>query len=57
MAKRIKEEKAKQGRWGMRLFIILIVGTVLAIVALWGAVRYNDAATPRDPGRTLQGGQ
>lgn len=57
MAKRIKEEKAKQGRWGMHVFVILVVGVALAIAVLWGAARYNNATTPREPGRTLQEGQ
>jgi hypothetical protein len=57
MEKPVKEEKAKQGRWGMRLFIVLVVGTVLAVIALWGAARYNNATTPREPGKTLLQGQ
>jgi hypothetical protein len=57
MNKQIKEEKAKQGRWGVHLLVVLVVGTILAIAALWGAARYNNDTTPRQPGRTLQQGQ
>ncbi|HET8535177.1 MAG TPA: hypothetical protein VFL74_06475 [Sphingomicrobium sp.] len=57
MEKPIEEEKAKQGRWGIRIFIVLVVGVALAILALWAAARYNNDTTPREPGRTLQQGQ
>lgn len=57
MDKKITEEKAKQGRWGVHLLIVLIVGVVLAVAVLWGAARYNNDTTPRQPGKTLQQGQ
>ena len=54
MDKQIKGERAKQGRWGVHILIVLVVGTILAIAVLWGAARYNHDTTPRQPGRTLQ---
>lgn len=57
MDKKITEEKAKQGRWGMRLLIVLVVGLALAVAALWAAARYNNDTTPRQPGKTLLQGQ
>ncbi|HVW55600.1 MAG TPA: hypothetical protein VHC00_07960 [Rhizobiaceae bacterium] len=57
MDKQIKGERAKQGRWGVHILIVLVVGTILAIAVLWGAARYNHDTTPRQPGRTLQQGQ
>ena len=36
MPKTIPTDKARQGRWGRHLLIILVVGLILAFVA-WGA--------------------
>jgi hypothetical protein len=40
-ATRLNATRARQGRWGKHLFWILIVSTVLAAIALFGAWSYR----------------
>jgi hypothetical protein len=54
--KTIKSEKAKQGRWGVPLLVILVIGMLLALV-VWGGVEiYGEKIAQPQPGKTLQGG-
>lgn len=43
---RVNATRARQGRWGKQVFWVLIVSTVLAAIALFGAwsFRANDLA-------------
>ena len=34
---RVNATRARQGRWGFHVFLVLLVGTVLAALALFGA--------------------
>jgi len=46
MSKIIPEEKARQGRWGRHVLIVLIVGLVLAFI-VWGILEiYGQAIEP-----------
>ena len=61
-ATRLNATRARQGRWGQHIFWIMIVSTVLAAIALFGAwgfrsgdlaaVEHNNGAkTPAEAGR------
>lgn len=53
MPKIVSEEKAKQGRWGGQVLIVLVVGLILAFV-VWGLVEiYGEAIDPAE-GTTSQ---
>lgn len=45
-APRLNATRARQGRWGQHIFWILVVSTILAAIALFGAwsFRANDLA-------------
>jgi len=46
MTKTIPTDKARQGRWGRRVLIILVVGLILAFI-VWGLVEiYGRAIEP-----------
>ncbi|WP_199194862.1 hypothetical protein [Phyllobacterium phragmitis] len=46
MAKEIKNEKAKQGRWGTPVLAILVVSLVLAFI-VWGILEiYGQLIAP-----------
>jgi hypothetical protein len=46
MPKTIPTDKARQGHWGRRLLIILLVGLVLAFI-VWGLVEiYGEVIEP-----------
>jgi hypothetical protein len=59
---RLNATRVRQGRWGLHIFWILVISTVLAAVALFGAwgfrandlaaVEHNNGAkTPAEAGR------
>jgi hypothetical protein len=39
--KKLPSEKARQGRWGMRVFIILVCALILAGIAWFGVEIYG----------------
>ncbi len=43
MTKTIPENKARQGRWGWHVLIVLIAGLLLAL-AVWGGVEFYGEA-------------
>lgn len=52
MSKIVPEEKAKQGRWGRHVLVILIVALILAMI-VWGLVEiYGEAIEPPGGGIT-----
>lgn len=38
--------EARQGRWGLRVFYVLVCGLVLAMIAWWGAEYYGTDIAP-----------
>jgi hypothetical protein len=40
--KKVSEEKAKQGRWGMQILAILVCGLVLAGIVWFGVEIYGE---------------
>lgn len=57
VVKTIKSEKAKQGRWGIPVLVILIVGTLLALLAWGGMEIYGEKIAKPQPGKTLLQGK
>ena len=54
MTKTIPENKARQGRWGWHVLIILIAGLLLAF-AVWGGVEfYGEAIDQNGPAQQGQ---
>lgn len=49
MPKIIPEEKARQGRWGTRVLIILVAALVLAMIAWAGAEFYGQSIDTSAP--------
>lgn len=46
MSKIVPEEKARQGRWGRPVLVVLIAGLLLAVV-IWGLVEiYGKSIEP-----------
>jgi len=43
VAPRIDSEKAKQGRWGRPVLVVLVAGLILAMVAWFAAEWYGEA--------------
>ncbi|MBN9076227.1 MAG: hypothetical protein J0H84_08380 [Rhizobiales bacterium] len=42
MEKKIRAEKAKQGRWGMHALLILVCALILAGIAWFGVEMYGE---------------
>jgi hypothetical protein len=40
--KKIRAEKAKQGRWGMHALLILVCALILAAIAWFGVEMYGE---------------
>jgi hypothetical protein len=54
VVKTIKSEKAKQGRWGVQVLLILIIALVLAVI-VWGGVEfYGEKIHNPQPGKTVE---
>ncbi len=53
MNKPLPEDKARQGRRGFPVLVILIVGLVLAALVWWGAHYYGLAVAP-EPGESIE---
>lgn len=41
MDKKVREEKARQGRWGSNVLVVLVVGLLLAMVVWFGAEMFG----------------
>lgn len=57
--KTIETDKARQGRWGWQVLMVLVVGLLLAMIAWYAAETYGEAtdtqpATQSDTGGTAQ---
>lgn len=42
----VSPEKARQGRWGWPVLIVLVVALILVMIVWWGVEIYGDAITP-----------
>ncbi|HWK63889.1 MAG TPA: hypothetical protein VNS34_03060 [Rhizobiaceae bacterium] len=42
-------DKARQGRWGGRVLIVLVVALILAAIAWWAVEIYGGAIKPQNP--------
>lgn len=49
MPKKLPESKAKQGRRGLPVLIVLIAALLLAAIAWWGAEIYGYVIAPENP--------
>lgn len=45
----VPADKAKQGRWGGRVLIVLVVALILAAIAWWAAEIYGVSIEPSNP--------
>lgn len=45
---KLPPDKARQGRWGGRVLIVLVVALILAAIAWWVAEIYGGAIEPTD---------
>lgn len=50
----IESEKARQGRNGPRVLIVLICGLLLAMLVWWGVETYGVSIAPETPADGLQ---
>lgn len=48
MPKIVPEQKARQGRWGVRVLLVLVAGLVLALIA-WGGAEYYGRSIDNSP--------
>lgn len=46
---KLSGNKARQGRRGTRVLVILVVGLALAMLVWWGAEWYGEAIAPEEP--------
>jgi len=46
---KIPEEKARQGRLGRPVLLVLVVSLLLAMVVWWGVELYGTAIAPEEP--------
>lgn len=49
MPKTIDSNKARQGRSGWRVLVVLVAALALALVVWWGVGIYGSAIAPDDP--------
>lgn len=54
MRKTVPTDKARQGRWGSQVLIVLIAALALAAGAWAIAEFYGEATDPQNPGQTEQ---
>lgn len=50
----VAPEKARQGRWGWQVFMVLISSLALAAIMWFGVEMYGNAIAPEQPGQTTQ---
>lgn len=46
---KLPEDKARQGRLGRPVLLVLVVSLLLAMVVWWGVEIYGDAIAPAEP--------
>ena len=46
---KVPENKARQGRRGLPVLIVLVVGLLLAMLVWWGVEMYGEAIAPEQP--------
>lgn len=46
---KLAADKARQGRWGGRVLLVLIAALILAAIAWWAVEIYGGAIEPTDP--------
>ena len=49
MTKIVDKNKARQGRTGMPVLIVLVVALILALVVWWGVGMFGQSIAPEDP--------
>jgi cytoskeletal protein RodZ len=49
MTKIIDENKAKQGRSGWQVLVVLISALILAMIVWWGVGLYGESIEPENP--------
>jgi len=49
MAKEVPTQKARQGRLGTHVLIVLVAALILAMIAWWGAEMFGIAIAPENP--------
>jgi hypothetical protein len=54
MPKTLPTDKARQGRWGTQVLVVLIASLVLAAGAWAIAEVYGEATDPQNPGQAKQ---
>ena len=54
---KIEPEKARQGRWGWHMLMVLIVGLVLAVIAWMGLEFYGERIDRPEPAEQSQQSQ
>lgn len=52
MRKTIQTDKARQGRWGSQVLVVLVAALMLAAGAWAIAEIYGEATDPQNPGQT-----
>lgn len=55
MTKTVPAEKAKQGRTGRQVLLVLVCALILASLAWYGAEFYGDVISPETP-QTIENG-
>lgn len=46
---KLPETKARQGRLGRPVLLVLVISLLLAMVVWWGVELYGDAIAPEEP--------
>jgi len=49
MTKTIETNKARQGRGGTRVLVVLVSALILALIVWWGVGLFGSAIEPQDP--------
>lgn len=49
MVKTVNTNKARQGRRGYQVLVVLVCALVLALIVWWGVGIYGGAIAPEDP--------
>ena len=47
--KEIPETKAKQGRWGGQVLVVLVAALILLAIGWWAVEIYGDSIEPENP--------
>ena len=49
---KLSENKARQGRLGRPVLIVLLVSLILAMIVWWGVEQYGTAIAPEEDGQS-----